>query len=123
MRITGVLKMVRIVTNVRLPLAPTCCSWLFNTKNIMPTKLACKAEKTGMSVPILYCNPKMKRAYPNSVKNSRCTDFRIRQNMSLNFCFASCLLCDFRLVTPLKQSFNHFYKKRDKALDLKRLED
>ena len=46
MRITGVLKMVRIITNVRLPLAPTCWSWLFNTKNIMPTKLACKAEKT-----------------------------------------------------------------------------
>lgn len=35
MRITDVLKMVKIVTNVRLPLAPTCWSWLFNTKNIM----------------------------------------------------------------------------------------
>ena len=54
MRITGVLKMVKMVTDIRLPLAPTCLSLLFNTKNVMPTRLACKAGKTGMSIPILY---------------------------------------------------------------------
>ena len=36
----------------------------------------------------------MKKAHANLVKNSRGTDFRVRQNMGLNPCFASCLLCD-----------------------------
>lgn len=65
----------------------------------------------------------MKKAHANLVKNSRGTDFRVRQNMGLNACFASCLLCDFRLVTSLNLRVNHTYQKRDKSLDLKSLED
>lgn len=54
MRITDVLKMVKMLAHIRLPLAPTCLSWLFNTKNVMPTRLACKAGKTGLSILSVY---------------------------------------------------------------------